>query len=288
MVAVETLEKIASIDKPEICARLFQDMDLQTSEGAPGIEECTLLEIPAPGNAKLTARIFEGNPGDPHIIYFPAEYENLSTLLLLGQGFKKLGFTFASLDYRGTGLSTGKLSLSDIFKDADTFYAAVKTWMKDTGREGGLVIMGRSLGSAIALDLAERNEKELLCLIMESAFNLSRDFLLRKGIDENLVPEGPVFENRKKMSGFTKPVLFIHSPRDQIQTLSEVEWLVVESRSKATQFQIAPSGTREDLATQVGDIYLEFVHQYVNLRRGVRPKLRKHLRKGFKKTQKNR
>lgn len=267
---------LSKLDTPVIRDFLFRPLDLgSAAKDSHDKDDCLFLDIPAADQTRLTARIFEGNPEDPHILYLPAEYEHIESLALLGQGFKNLGFSFISLDYRGTGKSSGQLSMASLFQDAEVFYQGVKDWMKDSGRTGGLVIMGRSIGSAVALDLAVAHEKELLCLIMESAFNKTRDYLTRKGIDESLIPEGPIFQNRKKMSTFEKPVLFIHSPRDVIQTLTEVEWLVVESRSKATQFQIAPSGTREELAMHVGDVYLEFVHQYVNLRRGVRPKLRR-------------
>ncbi len=277
MAAVNPLEQL---DVPEVRDSLFTSFDLG-GHGKAGRDDspCLLVKIPTQDNIELTARIFEGNPEDPHLLYLPAEYENMETLALLGEGFKKLGFTFASLDYRGCGLSGGKPSMSGLFEDAETFYQGIRDWMKKTGRAGDVVVMGRSLGSAVALDVAAKHEKELLCLIMESAFNRTGDYLSRKGVAEGFIPTVPVFRNREKMSSFTGPVLFIHSPRDQIQTLTEVEWLVVESRSKATQFQIAPSGTREDLASQVGDLYLEFVHQYVNLRRGVRPKRRKRPRR---------
>lgn len=277
MVAVNPLEQI---NLPEVRDFLFTSLDLgDPVRTARDESRCLFLEIPTRDNVKLTARIFEGNPEDPHLLYLPAEYENLDTLALLGEGLKKLGFTFASLDYRGFGMSGGKPSMGRLFEDTEIFYEGVRDWMKKTGRAGDAVVMGRSLGSAAALDLAVKHEKELLCLILESAFNRSRDYLSRKGVAEGFIPQGPVFQNGEKMSSFTRPVLFIHSPRDQVQTLTEVEWLVVKSRSKATQFQIAPSGTREDLATQVGDLYLEFVHQYVNLRRGVRPKRRKKPRR---------
>ncbi len=270
MVAVTPLEEL---DTPQIRDSLFGTLDLSGKEPTRK-QACLLLEIPTRDNVLLTARIFEGKPEDPHILYFPAEYENLESLSLLGEGFKSRGFTFCSLDYRGCGLSTGALSMPKLFPDAETFFDGIKNWMKGSERPGDLVLMGRSIGSAIALDLAAKKEQELLCLILESAFNRGRDYLVRKGIDEELIPKGPLFDNRKKMASFKKPVLFIHSPRDLIQSLSEVEWLVVESRSKATQFQIAPSGTREELAMHVGEVYLDFVHQYVNLRRGIRPKLK--------------
>jgi hypothetical protein len=116
--------------------------------------------------------------------------------------------------------------------------------------------MGRSTGSALALEAALINQESVLCLIMESA---------------NDTPE-----NRKKMAAFKKPVLFLHSSRDEMVSLSEIEWLVAESRSKATQFQIVPSPSRKNLAASTGEFYFKTIRDFIHLRMGIRPKRKKY------------
>ncbi len=234
------------------------------------------------GGAELAVRIYRGAPDSVHVIYLPAEYDSSFTLGLLAAQYLAGGFTFVSLDYRGCGKSGGEKSLLETLDDLEPYYRFVRKWMGEEDRTGNLVVMGRSIGSALALDLAVRVEKELLCLVLESAFDRTRDYLSAKGIDLSALPEDqPIFTNRDTMKGFSKPVLFIHSPRDTVQSLTQVEWLVAESRSKATQFQLAPSGTREDLAHQVNELYGEVVLQYINLRQGIRPprKRRQHTRR---------
>ena len=265
----------AWLNRPEIIGSLFDKMSLDRAISGADSAAYSLLNFPAADGVELTARIFEGSGDGPVILYFPAEYETIETLLILGEGFKIIGFNMISLDYRGLGLSKGSFSFDKAFEDAVALHGQAANWMKETGHKGGLALMGRSIGTVFALDLALRIQQELLCLIMESAFDSGRTFLIRKGIDVDLIEDGPIFENRKKMARLEKPVLFIHSPKDEIQSLTEVEWLVAESRSKATQFQIAPSGTREELAYQVNEVYMETLQLYVNLRRGIKPPRRR-------------
>jgi len=264
MVAVGTLKKL---DEKGVGKALLKEARLEN--GGPS---CTLLQFADDKGQMLSARIYQAEKEDnPHFLYFPAEFETDETLELLAKGLNSVGFTLIAFEYRGTGQSQGEFSLEDVFKDAETFYNAVKLWMEQQGRKGDLVVMGRSFGCTVAINLAVNHQKEILCMVLESAFDSGKVFLERSGIDVSNIPEEPIFENRAMMAEFKKPVMFIHSPRDVIQSLTEVEWLVAESRSKATQFQIAPSGTRQELANQVGDLYMEVVEQWVNLRRGIRP-----------------
>ncbi len=260
------IEKLKELDKSGIKDKLFEKR-VSKNDIAP--EE--LLHFWDDEGQRLTARIFSKEPSNPHVLYFPAEYESEETLKRLADGFASINFTFIAFEYPEFGLSQGEFSFLTIFDKASLFFDSVKEWLKETKRNGGLVIMGRSIGSAIAINEALKREKELLCLVIESGFSSGRQFFERSGIPSNLLPEEPIFANRKKMAQFKKSVLFIHSSRDEIQSLPEVEWLVAESRSKATQFQIAPSGTRRELAEAVGGIYFEILEQYINLRRGVRP-----------------
>lgn len=266
------------LDRAGITARLLKDTLKEAGE-VPAGDTGQMPELPAPefsafdsGGTELAVRIYKGAPDSVHVVYLPAEYDTPHTLGLLAAQYLAGGFSFISLDYRGCGKSGGDKSLAATMDDLDPFYGFVRDWMAQEGRSGNMVLMGRSVGAALALDLAVRVKKDLLCLVLESAFDRSRDYLAAKGLDLSGLPDDqPLFSNRAAMKCFSKPVLFIHSPRDTVQSLTQVEWLVAESRSKATQFQIAPSGTREDLANQVNELYGEVVLQYINLRQGIRP-----------------
>ncbi len=246
----------------------------------------TGLQFMSDDGIRLNARIFEGKPAEPHILFFPAEYDDEANLLRLAAGLTGAGITLVSLDYRGLGYSEGTPSVAMLPSDGETFLNAVKNWMETGKRTGRLVIMGRSMGCAVALDVAASHQENLLCLIMESAFDKTGDFMAAKGLAEpeiSILNNSDPFANRKKMAGFKKPVLFIHSSGDMVQSLPQVEWLVAESRSKATQFQIAPGGTREELAAGVEKLYFKSIKDYINLRLGRRPPLKPRRSKRIKK-----
>lgn len=277
---MEHNDKLKILDQPEIISSLFDRAGFMQQEEAqqPVLNHCTLsnLTLPASDGTLLNSRIYSAEQDKPHIIYFPAEYESAETLAMLADGMAEYGFNLISLDYRGVGASQGSASFSSLPEDSEAFYLAVKRWMEEEGREGKLVVMGRSLGCVPAMMVAEKYQDDLLCLVLESAFDKTADFLQGKKVPEEVINSvesraQDAFSNRERMKKITKPVFFIHSPRDEIQTLPQVEWLVAESRSKATQFQIAPAGTREELAHTTGELYCSTLRQYINLRMGIRP-----------------
>jgi len=97
----------AWLNRPEIIGSLFDKMSLDRAISGADSAAYSLLNFPAADGVELTARIFEGSGDGPVILYFPAEYETIETLLILGEGFKIIGFNMISLDYRGLGLSKG-------------------------------------------------------------------------------------------------------------------------------------------------------------------------------------
>ncbi len=277
---MSTDNKLAALERPEVLSSLFPKDTFMRQEGdaAPHLANCTSssMTVPSEDGTPLNCRIYSAEPDKPHIVYFPAEYESADTLAMLADGMAEYGFNLISLDYRGVGESAGSASLVSLPADAQSFYMGVRTWMEQEKREGKLVVMGRSVGCVPAMMVASKYQDDLLCLVLESAFDRTADFLKGRGVSDEIVDmveeeAEDAFSNRERMKKIKKPVLFIHSPRDQVQTLPQVEWLVVESRSKATQFQIAPSGTREDLAHTTGELYCSILRQYINLRMGIRP-----------------
>lgn len=283
------IDRLARIDTEKIRKLLLNEnvfmLPVSTEDNRGSGPAFTGLQFVSDDGTRLNARIFEGIPTEPHILFFPAEYDDEANLVRLADGLTKAGMTLISLDYRGLGFSEGLPSVAMLPGDGEIFFQAVKNWMEAGGRTGRLVIMGRSMGCAVALDIATSHQEDLLCLIMESAFDKTGDFMAAKGLagpEISILNNSDPFANREKMAGFKKPVLFIHSSGDVVQSLSQVEWLVAESRSKATQFQIAPGGTREELAAGVEELYFKSIKDYINLRLGRRPPLKPRKSKRIK------
>jgi alpha/beta superfamily hydrolase len=271
------IDHLKQLDHPAIiCGLLKRDTRVSGSPGAGtlcGPVAGERREVTAPDGVTLSCRFFCGNPEEPHILFFPSEYDTEQDIIDLGAGFGRFDFTVITADYRGCGESVGEPCVSLLPGDAEAVYGAVDRWRKTDSRTGPLVIMGRSFGGAIALDLASRHDADTLTLILESVFDRTKDFLSGKGFPtEELALSGKdPFSLREKMKNYSKAVLFLHSPRDEVVSISQVEWLVAESRSKATQFQIVPSSGREDLSRNIPEYYFTAIKDFIHLRMGRRP-----------------
>ncbi len=213
---------------------------------------------------KLEIDILEGQPEEPHILFFQAEYDDKKHVGELANGISALGMTFFTCAYTPSSLDCWQGLLEFSRQVWQSFY----DWKTAHQRPGPIVIMGRSIGAAIALSVAASHCKDTICLILESVFDKTTDFLRAQHLE--CADDYDPFCNRERMKNYTKPVMFIHSSRDEYVSISQAEWLVVESRSKATQFQLCPSPSRKTLQDASEDYYFKAIKDFMNQRLGRR------------------
>jgi fermentation-respiration switch protein FrsA (DUF1100 family) len=153
----------------------------------------------------------EGEP--PIILFFHGNAGNIShrldnVRLLLDHGLQVFIF-----DYRGYGKSAGTPSETGLYADG---LAAYDYLVKKRGvTPGQIVLFGRSIGAAVAIDLALK--REVGSLIMEGAFTSTRDMAKSMGlfrlISYFLPPHYNAFE---KIPRVDTPKLIIHGEKDEI------------------------------------------------------------------------
>ena len=105
-----------------------------------------------PGENNITWIWFHGNAGN-----ISHRLENLSLIR------EYLGVNIFLFDYRGYGWSEGEVSEEGTYRDADA--ALVHILSRQDVDPAKIVLFGRSMGCAVAVDLAYRNE--LCALIIE-------------------------------------------------------------------------------------------------------------------------
>ncbi|MCG8555387.1 MAG: alpha/beta hydrolase [Proteobacteria bacterium] len=133
----------------------------------------------------------------------------LETLALLAD----LGLDVLIFDYRGYGTSTGVPSEAGLYADAEAAYHHV---LQVPGLDPGRVIlMGRSLGGAVAIWVA--SEHPVAGLVVESTFTHLAD------VGRHHYPWLPVkllvgsrFASVDRIAGVKVPKLMAHSPIDEI------------------------------------------------------------------------
>jgi uncharacterized protein len=160
-------------------------------------------------------------PAAPLIIYFGGNAEELSYLVHEAEKFD--GWSLALINYRGYGLSEGKPAEKNLCNDAIAVYDYfVKRADVNSGK---IVVMGRSLGTGIAVSLASM--RKVRGLILVSPF----DSLL--SVAKELYPFLPVkllltqrFDSIAKAPLITAPLLAIVASNDTIIRRRHSERLV--------------------------------------------------------------
>ncbi len=207
------------LDVPQVLTRLFHPRPEYA--GSPTSAQELLIPV-APG-AAVGGRFYAAGAKAPTLLFFHGNGEIVADYEDLGPIYARLGLNFLPVDYRGYGRSTGAPTVAAMMADCHVILAFVRDWLRERQFTGPLAVMGRSLGSASALELAAAHPDELAGLIIESGFAWAAPLLRLLGVDaqalEYLEDEG--FRNIDKIRQWTKPLLVIHADHDQIIAVSE-------------------------------------------------------------------
>lgn len=156
--------------------------------------------IPA-GNPKGAALFCHGNAG------------NISTNMDSVRIIHEIGLSLFIFDYRGYGKSEGSPDENGTYLDAEAAWDYLARKQNTPGK--GVIVIGHSLGGAIAAWLARKRSPSLL--IIESAFT---SFPEIAAVHFPYLPAGLIARYKYNTIGCLQdvkcPVLIIHSPDDEI------------------------------------------------------------------------
>lgn len=156
------------------------------------------------------------------LLYLHGNAENISTHSRSMYWLPKNGVSVLALDYRGFGASEGKAQLPDMLQDLD----AAALWMKQHYPEKQLLLLGQSIGTALAINFAaEAAERyQIQALVLDAPFT-GFATTARSALSANLVgwlvwPFTVLIPSQwdpsKHIDKINLPVLIMHSPDDQI------------------------------------------------------------------------
>jgi len=138
---------------PESYGLRYEDVELRPSDGV-----------------KLHGWYVPGEPGRPVVLFFHGNAGNISHRVENIAFLHRLGLGVMIFDYRGYGRSEGVASEAGITLDA----RAALAWLEERGLPPGrLIYFGRSLGAAVAVQLA--SEVSPAGLVLETPFTSLRD-----------------------------------------------------------------------------------------------------------------
>ena len=203
------------LDNPYVLASLFHPRPGYALAPSPSAQK---ISIPVAADVTIGGRFHIASPGAVNILFFHGNGEIVDDYNDLGPLYNQLGINLLAVDYRGYGDSTGKPTTSAMMADAHAIFGFVTQWLRDHQHSGALLVMGRSLGSAPALELVSRYPEQIAGLILESGFAYTGPLLRLIGIDTEQLgfKETQGIQNLEKIKTFTKQTLVIHAEFDHI------------------------------------------------------------------------
>ena len=209
------------LDRPEILMFLFHPRPEWGSRRATSSTEDMLIQVEK--DVVIGARFHLAGKEAPTILFFHGNGEIVADYDDIGPLYMRMGINFLPVDYRGYGRSTGTPTITSMMKDSHIIFNYAQKWLHDRGFTGPFIVMGRSLGSASALELSVHYMNHIDGLIIESGFAYAQPLLRLLGIkmDALGIQEEDGFNNIDKITAFTKPTLIIHAENDHIISFTE-------------------------------------------------------------------
>jgi alpha-beta hydrolase superfamily lysophospholipase len=210
------------LDGPEVLQYIFYPRrDIR-----PGPENSQDYFIPVENDISLSCRFYSHSPSSPTIMFFHGNGEVLSEYDDIAPVYSKIGTNFLVVDYRGYGASGGTPTFSNLISDSHRIFKAFLDIKRKGGLSGRIWVMGRSLGSTSAIELAASYPEEISGLIIESGFGSIARLIRYLGIHYDLPSNiNPAFPNEAKMSSIVVPTLILHGESDTLIPVEEARKL---------------------------------------------------------------
>ena len=253
----------SAFDKPEISFSLFHPRP-ELKNLRPSLSSENIL-IKVEEDIAIGARFYFAGRDAPTILFFHgngeivADYEDIASL------YEKIGVNFFPVDYRGYGRSNGSPTITSMMRDSHIIFEYAKNWLRERRYYNALVVMGRSLGSACALELSRAYKEQIAGLIIESGFAYTRPLLRLLGIDMDAmgIREEEGFRNIDKIRTFDKPTLIIHARNDHIISFTEGQALYDKCPAQEKHLLFIPDANHNDIFLRGIREYMKAIKDFI-------------------------
>lgn len=179
------------------------------------------------------------------ILYFHGNRGNLQRWGRYARELTRFRFDVVVIDYRGYGKSTGQPSENVMYSDAKAVYE----WVRHKNGGPPAIIYGRSLGSAVASNLAVEVNPPLL--ILETPFDEIRGAIPPYWAPlTSLLPLRYTFSNAAHLRLVHSRVVIFHGTNDRIVPLNSA--MRLKEWTAPNDFVILQGGTHRNLSSQPG------------------------------------
>lgn len=253
-------DSYSMLDKPEILQFIFYPRrDTRT-----GPANSTDYFIKMKDGVSIGCRFYVHNNSSPTILFFHGNGEVVSDYDSIAPFYNKQGINLFVADYRGYGSSGGTPSFASMAADAHSIFDAFQNILLNDHFTGDAFVMGRSLGSMSAIELAFSYQEKLKGLIIESGFASIVRLLERIGFPAEFVGiTGFAFPNLVKIKSIALPTLILHGEYDSIIPVTEAEDLFQNAAAKNKRLLIINNADHNDIMLVGMETYFKAIKDFI-------------------------
>jgi fermentation-respiration switch protein FrsA (DUF1100 family) len=232
--AIEATPKAIGLD--------YEDITVTTEDGV----QLTGWLIPAE-RSRATLLLSHGNAG------------NISHRLDKIKILNDLNLDILIYDYRGYGMSTGEPSEDGLYMDVQAMYDYLVDDRKISPDK--IIAYGESLGGAVAVNLAVKNE--VGGLIIESSFTSIHDMAQKLLLYVPRFALKTAFDSLNKIKNIRVPTLIMHSPADEVIPFSHGRKLFDNAADPKVFVEL--QGGHNDGFLVSGEVYSKGIDEFVDI-----------------------
>ena len=177
------------------------------------------------------------------ILYFHGNAGDLSRWGTITEYFVEKGYDVLVMDYRTYGKSTGKLSESALYNDAEYCY----NYLKERLDESEITVYGRSLGTGLATYVASKYHPKQLILETPyySLVDVAEERFPMFPVNQLMKYELPAY---KFIESVKCPITMIHGTNDKVIPIESAKKLYEITGSENARFIIIERGGHNNLS----------------------------------------
>lgn len=220
-----------------------------------------LIEV-APG-VSVAARFYALGPSHPTVLFFHGNGEVVGDHDNFYPLYHQSELNLFVAEFRGYGKSGGDPSMASLVADARTVAAYFHALLGEQGFSERRFVMGRSLGSQPALEVAARDGDRFHGVIIESGAASVRRTLDRLGLAGSEEGERLAAAHEQKIRSIRLPALLLHGEQDELVPLDSAAELYDLLAGTQRELVVIPGVGHNDILWRGQRRYFEAIRSFV-------------------------
>ena len=248
------------LDRPEILQFVFYPR----KDAKIGPLNSNDYSVPVEDKISIGCRFYIHGQSSPSILFFHGNGEVVSDYDDIADTYNKQGINLFVADYRGYGTSGGTPTFTNMVSDAHCVFKAFADILHSNHHSSDAFVMGRSLGSVSAIELASSYQQQMKGLIIESGFASILRLLKYIGFTSEFLDINDItFPNMAKMRSVNLPTLILHGEHDSIIPVTEAKDLFESAATERKHLVIISGADHNDIMLVGREKYFKAIREFI-------------------------